>query len=220
MPTKKATVKTVAIKKGGANTPKAGEQGFQKSKAGKVAPTAGTTSRTTVATVETQEPKFIFTLNNKYKIIQMRISKDNDAPCYRQPVVNKFADAAFGYSNYIFKQLLEVDELTMLKVLQAYHKENDRAHDKQFDAEERIWTIAYDSMLVWGRKWDKEKPDAEDNYLNGYYWESLWGYGHTVASALKARSKGSKEDYDELTTAWRTFVGAIHPDDEDVFVGV
>ena len=81
----------------------------------------------------------------------------------------------------------------------------DRCHHLAGDDLERL-AAAWDA--AWAAAWaaDRAATRIADR-------AAAWGAARAAAAALVVRDVISREHYDELTMAWRSAIGAIHPDD-------
>jgi len=153
---------------------------------------------------------------------------------YKPPTEKAPKNAKFGTVSYILKQLAEANEKQIL----ATYKDELKMVEKRvkvfdeygrYDGDDTAWNVAYDavytkmfnSTVSLQNRIEKIEPYNDSGLFNGYAIEAFYGTADAVALALLARKakKISEKDYDTLTKPWRTHIGAIHPDDKDIFKG-
>lgn len=153
---------------------------------------------------------------------------------YQPPAKNPYKNATFGTAKYVLKQLLEANENQILAMYQddlkmMERKVEIRDEDGTYLGKDTPWNVAYDK--VYTKMFNKTvnlrntiqklEPRCDSGVFNGYAIETFYGTVDAVILALLARKakKISDKDYDILTKSWRKHIGAIHPDDKDIFKG-
>lgn len=153
---------------------------------------------------------------------------------YQPPVAKAPKNAKFGTVSYVLKQLAEANEKQIL----ATYKDDLKMVEKRvkvydeygrYDGDDTAWNVAYDAVYTkmfsatanLHYRIEKIEPYNDTSLFNSWAIEAFYGTADAVCLALLARKakKISDKEYNVLTKSWRTHVGAIHPDDKDIFKG-